>query len=166
MIGALGHDPPASILSPFLFATLRSCGTLIGNMLIEIWERLRGYHKWVQTEATIKSSELDRFWVAANPGKKSEKMPAGAAIREWRSTCTLTWTDAAKRAHAAQFEVSDNSPLFQLYEGQKVSIRYNPASPGEFYLPGVLKSKLLSGIKWTICTLVVFVVALFILYLH
>jgi hypothetical protein len=25
-------------------------------MLIEIWERLRGYDKWIQTEATVQSS--------------------------------------------------------------------------------------------------------------
>jgi hypothetical protein len=28
-------------------------------MLIEIWERLRGYDKWVQTEAKIESSNLE-----------------------------------------------------------------------------------------------------------
>jgi len=27
-------------------------------MLIEIWEHLRGYDKWIQTEATIQSSDL------------------------------------------------------------------------------------------------------------
>jgi hypothetical protein len=36
-------------------------------MLIEIWERLRGYDKWIKTEATVQSSELvDRL---ADPRK-------------------------------------------------------------------------------------------------
>jgi hypothetical protein len=28
-------------------------------MLIEIWERLRGYDKWVQTEAKVESSQVE-----------------------------------------------------------------------------------------------------------
>jgi hypothetical protein len=27
-------------------------------MLIELWEHLRGYDKWIQTEATIQSTDL------------------------------------------------------------------------------------------------------------
>lgn len=29
---------------------------LMASMLIEMWERLRGYNKWVETQATVKSS--------------------------------------------------------------------------------------------------------------
>jgi hypothetical protein len=28
-------------------------------MLIEIWERLRGYDKWIETEAKIESSKVE-----------------------------------------------------------------------------------------------------------
>jgi hypothetical protein len=136
-------------------------------MLIEIWERLRGYDKWLQTEATIKSSELAEVWVATDPDDRGGKnKPSGAAIKEWRSTCSLAWSDAASQPHKAQFEVSDNSPLFQLYEGQAVTIRYNPANPGEFYLPGVLKSKVMSAIKWTAYTVLAFAVAILFWYVH
>ena len=156
---------PASILPSKLHNSLPVYATLIAIMLIEIWERLRGYDKWIQTEAVIKSSELGAVPFAANSGEKAQK-PAGAAVKEWRSTCTIAWTDGEKQAHTAQFEVSDNSPLFQLYEGNTVSIRYDPVKPGEFYLPGVLKSRILSGVKWTVFNIVVFGIVLFIFLLH
>jgi len=135
-------------------------------MLLEIWESLRGYDKWVRTDATVKTSELAQQWIAASPSEKGEQKPRGAAIKEWRSTCTLAWADGANREHTAQFEVSDNSPLFQLYEGMIVSIRYDPNNPAEFYLPGVMKSRVVSGVKWTALFLFWTGVALFILYLH
>jgi hypothetical protein len=124
-------------------------------MLIEIWERLRGYDKWVETEATINSSRL-----------ADVELFNSRAAREWRSASTLAWTDQAGQQHSASFEVSDNSPLFQLYEGQTVTIRCNPANPNEFYLPGVLKSRVMSGIKWTVLTIAVAAAALFILLVH
>jgi hypothetical protein len=123
-------------------------------MLIEIWERLRGYDKWIQAEATIKSSQLAR--------SASE----GPPMLEWQSTCVLLWKDSSGQEHTSVFEVRDNSPLFQLYDGQTVVIRYNPANANEFYLPGVLKSRVMSRIKWTAATIVTAAVALFILLLH
>jgi hypothetical protein len=124
-------------------------------MLIEIWERLRGYDRWVQAEAGVKSSKLAEVQVFNS-----------RAAKEWRSASTLEWTDEAGKKHTASYVVSDNSPLFQLYEGQKINIRFNPANPNEFYLPGVLKSRVMSAIKWTVLTILVSVVALFILFIH
>ena len=107
-------------------------------MLIEIWERLRGCDKWTQTEATIKSSDLEEVEVGSfryNRFSHSEK------VDEWQSTSVLAWTDASGKSHTAEYAVSEDSPLFQLCDGQTVPIRYNPANPEQFYLRGVLASK-------------------------
>jgi len=124
----------------------------IGTMLIEIWERLRGYDKWIQTEATIGSSQLAQAPLAPiNTGGKNP--PADTRTLEWRSVCTLAWKDGSGRQYTGTYRVSDNSPLFQLYDGQTVSIRYSPANPTEFYLPGVQKSRAVSLFKWALLTL-------------
>jgi len=150
-----------------LFAILRSCGTLNAIMLIDVWERLHGYDKWFQTEATIQSSELAEIEIAGLASTRTAQVrPTNPSAVEWRSTCALAWNDAAGHRQTSAFEVSDNSPLFQLYEGQRIAIRYNPTNPGEFYLPGVLKSRVMSGIKWTVVTVLTFAVILFIFLLH
>jgi Protein of unknown function (DUF3592) len=107
-------------------------------MLIEIWERLRGYDKWTKTEATVQSSELvDRL---ADPRKTKGvwrlllSYPWGA----WQSNCSIGWTDASGAPHIAKYAAAENSALYQKYEGQRVSIRYNPANPGDYYLRELL----------------------------
>jgi hypothetical protein len=110
----------ATLLNPALL------WNTVGTMLIEMWERLRGYDKWVETEAAIKSSELAEVEVRRiRPNRFSEAEP----VDEWHSTCELAWTDKAGTQHTDQFEVAEGSPLFQLYDGQTVNIRYDPANP-------------------------------------
>jgi hypothetical protein len=113
-------------------------------MLIEIWERLRGYDKWIQTEATIQSSDLNEMEI----GKVRDYSLVGSqSVEEWNSSCVLAWTDKSGNSHEAEFDVAEDSPLFQLYDGQKVAIRYNPANPDQFYLRGVSASKVHTWFK-------------------
>jgi hypothetical protein len=105
-------------------------------MLIEIWERMRGYDKWPQVTGTIQSSTLAEEKI----GEVYNQYTANDPIYEWESTNTLAWTDASGNQHAAEYKVNEDSPLFQLYDGQSVTIRYNPADPGQFYLRGVTSS--------------------------
>jgi len=115
-------------------------------MLLEFWERLRGYDKWIETAATINSSDLAEVEIGkARMTRFSDWEP----IDEWQSKCQLAWTDASRASHTATYAVAEDSPLFQLYDGQTVAIRYNPARPDQFYLRGVLGSKVRTGIKKT-----------------
>jgi hypothetical protein len=110
-------------------------------MLIEIWERLRGYNKWIQTEATILSSVL------AEPAAglpRSERTGKLRSLLQWQSTCVIGWTDTSGRAHTASYAVDEHSRLFQLYDGQTISIRYNLACPGEYYLRELCRYKAIS----------------------
>ena len=130
-------------------------------MLAKLWEHLHGYDRWVPAEATIESSELAKIEVGPAAGKGA-KQP----LTEWRSFCTISWVDPDGRKHTARFEVGESSPLFQLYDGQTVGIRYNPGAPDEFYLPGVRKSKVISTLKWWTLTVLVALILLLFLFIH
>jgi hypothetical protein len=113
-------------------------------MLTEIRNRLHGYDKWIQTDATILSSEL------AEPDaglECNEKRSNPGSPFQWHSTCTIGWTDVSGITHKGSYTISELSPLFQLYEGQIVPIRYNPACPGEYYLRELCIYKATSTIK-------------------
>jgi len=116
-------------------------------MLIEIWERLRGYDKWVQTEATIKSSQLDEVEVAR---VRTSRYGDSEPITEWQSTCSLVWTDNTGHARSAYYEVSENSALFQLYDGQTETIRPNPSDPDKYYIRDLLRDRIVSTLKWKV----------------
>jgi hypothetical protein len=103
-------------------------------MLIEIWERLCGYDKWVQVEATVVSSELIEPMIKSScNGSFFNKHPIKNPFVVWLSRCAIRWTDTSGGSHTANYSVSESSGLFLLYEGQTVSIRCNPANPEEFY---------------------------------
>jgi hypothetical protein len=96
-------------------------------MLIEIWERLRGYDKWIQAQAILKVSEVEEVVVGHT---RPEDLP----IYEWRGNEEIFWTDQAGVAQCEPLAVSENSPIFKMYDGNPIIIRYNPASPSEFYV--------------------------------
>lgn len=95
-------------------------------MLIEWWEKLRGYDKWVETTATIKSSELEQQIVG------HDKL--GRPFYGWRGDEELVWTDKSGVEQSEPLSVSEGSPVFQCFEGNALRIRYNPADSGEFYV--------------------------------
>jgi hypothetical protein len=113
-------------------------------ILIEIWERLRGYDKWIQTEATILTSELTEPDAGLERNEKRSNL--GSPL-QWHSTCTIGWTDVSGISHKSSYTVSELSPLFQLYDGQTVPIRYNPACQGEYCLRELCIYKATSTIK-------------------
>jgi hypothetical protein len=124
-------------------------------MLIEIWEHLRGYDKWIQTDATILSSELiDPVIERPQDGSLIIRNPIGNPFAHWLSKCGIRWTDPSGVSHTANYSVYERSRLFLLYEGQTVSIRFNPVRPAEFYLRPLyldrLSSMLLSKL-WLVC---------------
>ena len=117
-------------------------------MLLEYWEQLRGYDKWVQTQATIERSDVTKSPVADRSGHVvGYTYDAGDVIR---------WTDQNGENQYATFEVEETSPLFQLIDGETVSIRYDPAHPDRFYYRDLLRSRVQSAcrtIVGTICVL-------------
>ena len=131
----------------------RLSGKVIGIMLLRYWERLRGYDRWPQVEGTIQSSRISEEGADQIRGN-------GEQVYEWRSTNVLVWKDLAGESHSAEFDVSEDSPLFQLYDGQTVPLRFNPANPDEFYLPAVLRSRVAKILKWQILPAILVIVYL------
>jgi hypothetical protein len=119
-------------------------------MLIEIWERLRGYHKWTETQAIIESANVN-------------KEPVGERGISFITTSadTLAWNDQTGQKHSAKFTLSDDSPLLKLKAGDAVTLRYNPASPDRFYLRDLLRTRVraffLQVLVWTCMALIVIV---------
>jgi hypothetical protein len=142
----LGHSAsyidPAQILEYFPIRY----GRMEAIMLIEIWEHLRGYDKWIQTEAKIESSNLEKVEASdinGNPTTISE------------SDDKLVWTDKMGQRQSAEFCVPDDSPLYQFIGGETVTIRYNPADPGDFYYRDLMRSQVHRAFKMTLIGILV-----------
>lgn len=101
-------------------------------MLIELWERLRGYDKWIETEARIESSQMRETPYTNRDGSVSYTYDASDM---------LTWLDAQGEKQYAAFTVDDLSPVYQLVGGESVTIRYNPQDPSQFYYRDLLRSR-------------------------
>jgi Protein of unknown function (DUF3592) len=108
-------------------------------MLMELWERLRGYNKWIATDATVTSSDVER----------TAHMDRGNVYYTYDSGDQITWTDASGQKRSADFKVPDDSPLYQLIGGETVSIRYNPANPDQFYYRDLLKTRIHTAVRTT-----------------
>jgi hypothetical protein len=108
-------------------------------MLIEFWEKFRGYNKWVDATATIKSSKLNEQVVGHDR--------AGRAFYGWFGDEWLTWKDSSGVEQSEPMTVSEDSPVFQCIEGNTIVVRYNPADPSEFYIREQLKYQLNRAVK-------------------
>jgi hypothetical protein len=103
-------------------------------MLIEIWERLRGYDKWIQVEAAIKLSEMEEV-------VRGHSRYGDEPIYSWQEYQELLWKDPSGKKWKKSVTVGENSPIFKLFDGKSVTIRYNPSSPDEFYVREELRRK-------------------------
>jgi hypothetical protein len=116
-----------------------------------MWEHLRGYDKWIETEARIESSDVEETEQVGRYGNV-----VGYA---YSSGDKLTWTDRQGEKQFADFTVSDDSPLYQLIGGETVSIRYDPARPDRFYYRELMRTRVNTAVKSTLVALL-FLVAL------
>ena len=134
-------DPAAK-----LYAQIVRLWQTVATMLIEMWERLRGFDKWVEAEARIVSSEVEETEHSNRYGKITYTYASGEV---------LAWTDGSGKEQSASFKVPDSSPLYQMMDGQSLRIRYNPKNPAEFYLRELFQSQLLTGVKTVLLVLIV-----------
>jgi hypothetical protein len=93
-------------------------------MLIELWERLRGYDKWIPAEAYVYPATEIRKKL----GKRYQISPESQFSGE-----LLVWLDDYEQAHVGTFVTHETSPLYQLLEGESIPILYNPAKPDRYY---------------------------------
>jgi len=105
-------------------------------MLIEMWERLRGYDKWIEAEAEIESSQISTYYDRQGEHEQSSDI--------------LKWTDVQGEAHRSAFTVPEDSPLYQNVAGQTIAIRYSPADPGRYYLRELLQVRIRTVVRFAV----------------
>jgi hypothetical protein len=117
-------------------------------MLMELWEKLRGYDKWIETTAKVDSSEVTKEPVTDRYGRViGYSFNAGDII---------TWTDNRGENQYATFDIREGSKLYQLIDGDSASIRYDPIHPERFYYRDLLRYRLKIAVS---AGLTIFVVA-------
>jgi hypothetical protein len=114
-------------------------------MLIEIWERLRGYDKWVQTRATVCRSGTE----------KVEHQSRNGTYFTTEAGDVIEWTDPTGEKQYADFNAPEGSKLFQLTTGDTVEIRCNPAKPDDFYYRDLLQLRVRQAASATLAVLLV-----------
>ena len=100
-------------------------------MLIEIWEHLRGYDNWVETNAVVCRSATE----------KVEHYSRGRNYYTYEAGDVIELTDPTGEKQYADFNAPEGSKLFQLVQGDTVEIRFNPAKPDEFYYRDLLRMR-------------------------
>ena len=115
-------------------------------MFLELWERLRGYDQWVETQAAVERSDVSVTSYTGRSGEVIDTYDAGDVI---------TWIDSNGEKQYATFDVEEGSPLFQLVGGESVTIRYDPAHPDRFYYRDLLRSRVRSACKAILTILVI-----------
>lgn len=106
-------------------------------MLIELWERLRGYDKWIEAQAKVQSSTE----------QKTEEYYRGQKYDVFSSDDKLVWIDNQGVERSTEITVDEGSPLFQLIGGETVTIRYNPSNPDQFFYPDLLRGQIISTVR-------------------
>jgi hypothetical protein len=105
-------------------------------MLIEMWERLRGYDKWIEAEAEIESSQVSTYYDRQGEHEQSSDI--------------LKWTDIQGETHRCDFTVPEDSSLYQNVAGQTITIRYSPADPERYYLRELLQTRMRIVVRFAV----------------
>ena len=106
---------------------------------IEGWERFRGYDRWLPAMGTVRSTAMSR-------------VGGGFA---WQAVCEVVWQDQRGSEYAGTFKAFEESPLYQLSEGETLNIRIKPANPSDYYLPELIQSHLTRAWRFTLFTLMI-----------
>ena len=107
--------------------------------------KLFGREKWVETEARVTESSIRDLGLLVSRPKSTYN---DALVR-------IVWTDGRGVTHEGQFEAPEESPLFQLIEGDTLPIKYNFSAADEFEVPGLARDQAASAAKKVVFALVV-----------
>ena len=110
-------------------------------MLIELWEKLRGYDKWVEAQATVAELKIQKGEI------------------DFKADCKIEWDGNGKK-QTSSFQADEESPLYQLSEGDQFSIRVNPQEPSEFYSAELIASDILAARKAILWGLMIILVVI------
>jgi hypothetical protein len=119
-------------------------------MLMEMWEWLRGYNKWAPAEATVVFVKEEHTY----PGSDGKELHYSYVTGD-----RLEWTDAGGEKRSAPLKPAGKDPKYQFAEGETVSIRYDPASPDQYYFRGLDKMRVRYAISTALTVIAVAIVS-------
>jgi len=102
-------------------------------MLIERWERLRGYDRWPEVKATI---EWDRTWGLPMGGEVGPQgyVPVSSGTRTLLKQVHIRYHDPHGTAHSRSIWLFFGSGVSLLKPGDSFYIRCSPENPKRIYL--------------------------------
>jgi hypothetical protein len=83
-----------------------------------------------------------------------------------QSTSVITWNDKSGNLYRSQFTVTNPSPLFEMYGGEKLAIRYDPANPRDFYLRELRQGEMFSMLKKVLGTILAIAAGVYLYLRH
>lgn len=104
-------------------------------MWVDLWEKLRGYNRWTETEALVQAPAA-----VGDSRDLSEDEPG------WNGEL-LVWIDQHGKRRSAAFIVPDDCTLYQKVAGDTLTIRYNPHNPDRFYLRQLYQVRVRTTLK-------------------
>ena len=107
-------------------------------MMTKLWEHTLGYDKWIETTANIETSKLEK---TPHYGRD------GGVSYTYHSLDTISWVDESGAIHRATFRVPDDSPIYQLVDGNRTTIRYDPNQPDHFYYPDLCRTRVATVLR-------------------
>jgi len=109
-------------------------------MWLVLWEKVRGYDKWIEAQATVQTPETPR-----SPSEEVDEQPA------WGGDI-LVWTDQSGNRQSANFIVPDDCTLYQKVAGDTLVIRYDPRNPARFYFRQLYRIRIRTTAKRILIT--------------
>ena len=105
-------------------------------MLIELWEKFRGYDEWIQVEAKLDQAVFERT-IRRHKGQRYDAYSSSACVN---------WVDQQGRSWRARFNVPVDS-LLKMSGREEILIRYNPSNPNDCYFPELVRSQVHSAMR-------------------
>ena len=106
-------------------------------------KQIRSSNEWVDTQARVIESRVRGLGMLGGPSSddsKTKPIYSDALVR-------ITWTDELGVTHSGEFEAPEESPLYQLIEGDTFPIRYKSSAPDEFCVRGLAQDQAASAAK-------------------
>ena len=83
-----------------------------------------------------------------------------------QSTSVITWNDESGNLYRSQYTVTKPSPLFEMYGGEKLPIRYNPANPRDFCIRELRQGEMSSTLKKALSVILAIAAAVYFYLRH
>ena len=108
---------------------------------------------WIEAQAKVVESRLCAVDLV---GKSVRDSRSPAAYSD--AIIRLTWVDQQNTVHSGEVTAPEDSPVFQLIEGESIAIKFNARNPDEFRIEGLSRAQAASAIKRIALAVVVFTV--------